>query len=94
MPERNVKVVHDYNRRSQRKSYEADAIFSFDSRPYAGQLKNVSADGAFIETKQIDKIPVGEKITISIPFTDGKKHVKKKGVIKWKNNDGFAIEFV
>lgn len=85
---------HEYNRKAQRKTYAADAIFSVDNRPFPGYVKNVSTGGAFVETKSVDKVPVGEKITISIPFTDGSRHVKKKGVVKWKDLTGFAIEFV
>ena len=35
----------------------------------------------------------GDVVIISIPFTDGRKSIKRKGRVLWNNNEGFALEF-
>ena len=90
-------MVHQplgYNRIHERKRYAAEIIFSHKGKAYSGSIKNISLGGAFIATSSVNQFSSGDLITLSIPFTSGKKHVKRKGRVQWLNNEGFAIEFV
>ena len=83
----------NYTRRHDRKLYGADVIFAHKGRLYNGTLKDISLGGAFITTTMINKFSVGDKITVSIPFSSGDSHVKRDGRIAWLNDEGFAAEF-
>lgn len=84
---------HDFRRKYERKDYNTPIVFSSDGRVYQGYLKDISIGGAFIFSKHTHHLMEGERITISVPFTDGRKHVKRSGDILWKNSTGFAITF-
>lgn len=81
-------------RNFERKRYGVDIMFSHKNKGYRGRLKDVSLGGAFIISNNVNQFDEGELITVSIPFTSGNKHVKRRGRIKWMNNEGFAIEFL
>jgi len=85
---------HDFDRRYDRKVYGAHIVFAHENNAYAGTLKNISLGGAFISTRSVRHVSTGDKVTVSIPFTSGAKHVKRIGLIKWLNKEGFAIEFL
>ena len=81
-------------RRHERKDYGTNIVFAIKDRAYSGILKNISVGGAFIATPSVNQVSVGDMITINIPFTDGRKHLRRKARIKWANNEGFAVEFL
>lgn len=56
---------------------------------YEGRLKNYSSHGLFIAASISP--PIGEIITVSLPYLDGKAG-KCKGQIMWCNKSGFGIE--
>lgn len=86
-------LSHEYRRRYERKYYSADILFSIDDKVYRGSLKNICLGGAFVMAKHTEHLWEGDVVTLSIPFTDGGRHVKRSGRIKWKNSTGFAITF-
>ena len=83
----------NYTRRHERKLYGADVIFAHKGRLHNGTLKDIRLGGAFIITTMPNKYSVGDKITVSIPFTAGDTHIKRDGHITWLNDEGFAVEF-
>ncbi len=89
-----IKENYGFKRTHERKNYAVEIIFSHQGRAYAGSIKNISLGGAFIASSSVNNFASGDLVTLSIPFTTGKKHVKKKGRIQWLNNEGFAIEFM
>ena len=78
----------------ERKDYSANIVFAHKKEAYRGTIKNLSLGGAFIATAFVNQFDVDDYITISIPYTTGRKHVKRQGRIKWTNDEGFAIEFL
>lgn len=86
--------IFDFKRRHKRKNYQADVVFAHEHRAYNGRLKNLSLGGAFIATRDVNQVSGEDIITITIPYTSGQKHVKRRGVVKWTNNEGFAVEFL
>jgi len=83
-----------FRRSHERKRYGAEVAFYFKNRPYSGMMKNLSIGGAFVATASVNQFSAGDLITLSIPFTSGNRHVKRKGRINWMNNEGFALEFI
>lgn len=88
-----VNRSHDFRRKYERKHYSADIVFASNGRIFQGNLKDISVGGAFVLSKHANQLIEGEVVTISIPFTDGRKHVKRSGRVLWKNSTGFAIDF-
>lgn len=84
---------YDFKRHHERKKYGVDIIFAHKGKAYRGIVKNLSLGGAFIVTTSVNLFSRGDLITINIPFTTGKKSIKRKASVKWLNNEGFAIEF-
>jgi Tfp pilus assembly protein PilZ len=91
-----IKMTEDFGfkRIHDRKTYATEVIFSHHDKAYAGRVKNISLGGAFVATSSVNQFSSGDVITLSIPFTAGQKHLKRKGRIQWLNNEGFAIEFI
>jgi len=83
-----------FKRIHERKLYTTEVIFSHKDKAYAGRIKNISLGGAYIATSSVNQFSSGDVITLSIPFTTGQKHVKRRGRIQWMNNEGIAIEFI
>lgn len=84
---------HNFRRKYERKYYNTHIVFSSDGRVYQGSLKDISIGGAFVFSKHTSHLMEGDWVTISIPFTNGRKHVKRSGEVLWKNSTGFAITF-
>ena len=82
-----------FKRFHERKIYTKEVAFSHNNKAYAGYIKNISLGGAYIATRSVNQFSTGDTITLSIPFSTGQKHVKRKGRIQWMNDEGFAIEF-
>ena len=85
---------HEFKRHNERKNYGADIVFACKGNAYRGIVKNLSLGGAFIATPSVNLFSQGDLITLNIPFTGGKRTVKRKGSVRWLNNEGFAIEFI
>ena len=81
----------DWDRRSEtRYPYSRYVLYATKNRLYQGDLKDYSLSGLFITTD--DVLPVGEIITVALPYTND-RNVKRKGQIVRANNDGFGVEF-
>jgi hypothetical protein len=83
-----------YRRLSERKIYQTEVTFSTGSKIFHATIKNLSRNGAFIDTRSISKIEKGEVIIISIPFANKQGCVKSKAVVMWSENDKFGIQFL
>ncbi len=57
-------------RRDIRKRYEAEIYFSVAQKAYTATIKNISRGGALIYTGGMPIITPGEKIILTIPFTN------------------------
>lgn len=83
----------EFRRRYNRKNYNSDVIFALKGMSFAGTLRDISMGGAFVMTLAVNQVYKGDLITISIPFTDGKKNIKKRARVLWTSGEGFAVEF-
>ena len=83
----------EFRRRYERKKYSSDVVFSLNGKAYAGTLKDISMGGAYVMTLSVNQVDRGDIVVISIPFTSGRKSIKRKGRVLWTNNEGFALEF-
>lgn len=83
----------EYRRRYERKNYTSDVVFSLKGKAFAGTLKDISMGGAFVMTLSVNQVYQGDVVTISIPFTSGRKSIKRRARVLWTSGEGFAIEF-
>ena len=83
----------ELRRRYERKKYNSDITFSLKGMSFAGTLKDISIGGAFVMTPSVNQVYKGDIISISIPFTNGKKSMNQRGKVLWANGEGFAVEF-
>ncbi len=88
-----VNQSHLYRRRYERKHYRVEVAFAYKGRLFTGNLMDISLGGAYIHIRNADRFWEGESVTITIPFTNGGKHVRRSGYITWKNSLGIAIAF-
>ncbi|PID39170.1 MAG: hypothetical protein CR984_07765 [Proteobacteria bacterium] len=49
--------------------------------------------GAFVMTPSVNQVYKGANIALTIPYTDGTKHIQCRGRVLWTSGEGFAIEF-
>jgi hypothetical protein len=83
----------EFRRRYERKNYISDVVYSLRGKAFSGTLKDISMGGAFVMTLSINQVYQGDVINISIPFTNGKKTIKRRARVLWTNREGFAVEF-
>ncbi len=58
---------------------------------YRAFVRNVSADGAFIETQR--PVPAGPKISLIVSLPDGQGSMKTTGDIVWVGDRGIGVKF-
>ncbi|MGA6925809.1 MAG: PilZ domain-containing protein [Desulfosarcina sp.] len=83
----------EFRRRYERKNYNTDIVFSLKEKAYAGTLKDIGMGGAFVMTLSVNQVCRGDVVVISIPFTNGRKNIKRRARVLWANLEGFAVEF-
>lgn len=83
-----------FRRRYERKNYNTDIVFSLSGKAFAGTLKDISIGGAFVMTLSVNQVSKGDAVVVSIPFTDGRKNIKRRARVMWTNEEGFAAEFL
>ena len=83
-----------YRRRDKRNEYVAEVYFSVKKKAFTATIKNISRGGALISTGGMPKINVGEKIIITIPFTDNTKHVKRNALVMWVDKKMMGVQFI
>jgi hypothetical protein len=91
---RDLLKLLDWQQRDQRrfprqKSTNPSRFFVQDQE-YQGVIKNVSADGMFIESPQ--NVAPGEKVTIVFSLFSFEDPIRITGQIAWKDRDGFGVK--
>ena len=63
------------------------------SGPFSGeeQARDISLGGIFVETAE--ELRPGEEIQLSIPFSNQELHIRLKGKVARKTEDGIGVEF-
>lgn len=79
----------DQRRFPRQKSTNPSRFFVQDQE-YQGIIKNVSADGMFIESPQ--NVAPGEKVTIVFSLFSFEDPIRITGQIAWKDRDGFGVK--
>ena len=88
-------VTGDFSRGASGLYFENGEIaYPVSEITIAGNLKDISMGGAFVITLSVNQVSKGDIITISIPFTSGKKNVKRRARVMWTSGEGFAVEFL
>jgi hypothetical protein len=79
-------------RRSEnRYPYEGPVFFATYSSFHAGELLNYSNSGLFIKSEAL--LPVGELITVAVPYLVTSNH-KRKAVVIWSEKDAIGVQFI
>jgi hypothetical protein len=80
-------------RKYLRKSCSENTFFATQTMVFEGLIKNISAQGVFIES--LLSLPVGQIITVAIPSNHHhrSKELKIEGMVVWTDEDGFGVEF-
>ena len=81
-------------RRDIRKKYVAEVYFSVAQKAYTATIKNISRGGALIYTGGMPIITPGEKIILTIPFTNKAQSVKRNAMIMWVDNELIGVQFI
>ncbi len=82
-----------YKRRNVRKKYEAEVYFSVAQKAYTATIKNISRGGALIYTGGMPIITPGDKIILTILFTNKAQSVKRNATIMWVDTEVIGVEF-
>jgi Tfp pilus assembly protein PilZ len=77
----------------ERKHYNAGVTINHKNNVYHGCLKDISLGGTFVITTSVNQFYPGDEVTITIPYENKKKFLRRRGLIKWMNNEGFALVF-
>ncbi len=78
-------------RRFPREESFSHISYHSNERLYTGNITNISLGGAFVQS--LDTFPVGQALTVVIPFTHKAETVKRTGKVVWNNGEGFGFEF-
>ncbi len=65
--------------------------FHSKERLYTGNIINISLGGAFVQS--MDPFPVGQTLSMVIPFNLKPETIKREGKVVWNSSEGFGIEF-
>lgn len=76
-------------RRIRRIPYSRYVFFATRRQFFEGELKDYSKYGLFIKSPVL--LPVGEIITVALPYSETEKE-KRKGTVVWRNIEGFGVE--
>jgi len=79
-------------RRSEgRYPYEGPVFFATYNSFHSGELLNYSNSGLFIRSEAM--LPVGELITVAMPYLVTDNH-KRKAVVIWSEKDAIGVRFI
>jgi hypothetical protein len=91
---RDLLKLLDWQQRDQRRFPRQNSAnpsrFFIQDQEYAGVIKNVSADGMFIESPQ--SVAPGEKVTIVFSLFSFEDPIRITGRIAWKDRNGFGVK--
>jgi len=76
-------------RKSRRMPYSRYVFFATRKQFFEGELKDYSKYGLFIKSPVL--LPVGEVITVALPYSETEKE-KRRGTVIWRNVEGFGVE--
>jgi Tfp pilus assembly protein PilZ len=65
--------------------------YTIGDRFYRDSMRDISLGGMFIETPLL--LEVGQEVTVSIPFSDGRPPVRLRGEVVRVAADGIGVRF-
>lgn len=81
-------------RKHDRKPYSATAILLVQNQEYVCSIQNISKGGALLSIDVTFPVSFGEMVDIEIPFSDGKRHVKKTAKVRRFSDKEIAVKFL
>lgn len=81
------KEIREYPRRPAVQQVD----YTIGDRFYQDAMRDISVGGMFIETSL--SLSIGQEVTVSIPFSDGRSPVRVRGHVVRVVRDGIGIRF-
>ena len=83
------------SRKNDRKNYFMSVHYIANDCLYCGFIKNISSGGVFIECPRntIQKLYIGQPVTLTFDHPDMKKHIKITGKITRIEDSGIGVNF-
>ena len=78
-------------REHQRKPFFMVVDYSTDDRVYKDYIQNISAGGAFIETRM--PFSVGQEVSLSFPLPNYQKYIRIAGEVVRISPEGIGVKF-
>lgn len=78
-------------REHQRKPFFMVVDYSTDDRIYKDYIQNISAGGAFIETRM--PFSVGQEVSLSFPLPNYQKYIRIAGEVVRISPEGIGVKF-
>ena len=81
-----------YDRRKRlRKAHSIQVAYSTQDRTFKDFVRNISIDGAFVQTPM--RVPVGEQISLSFPIPNNGGYFRLNGEMVWSSARGGGVKF-
>ena len=77
-------------RKDPRQPFSRYVFYATAHHFYEGDLVNFSRGGICIQSSEIP--PVGEMVTVALPYSE-EKNDKRKGQVVWTDHEEFGVEF-
>lgn len=87
-------LKHKNKRKHDRKLCNTIALLIIQNQEHTCMIKNISRGGALLSIGVHFPLKIGELMEIQIPFSDGKRYVKKTAKVKRFNDKSIAIKFL
>ncbi|MGD9368409.1 MAG: PilZ domain-containing protein [Desulfobacteraceae bacterium] len=81
-------------RKHDRKLCSTMAQLVIQNNEHTCRIENISKGGALLSIGVHFPLKIGELVEIQIPFSDGKRYVKKTAKVKRFNDKNIAIKFL
>ena len=81
-------------REHDRKPYSATAILLIQNQEYVCSVENISKGGALLSIDVSFPVSFGEMVDVQIPFSDGKRHIKKTAKVRRFSDKEIALKFL
>ena len=78
-------------RKHPRYPYRKQIDFFAQNRRFVGTIRNIGRSGVFIETQR--RFPVGQKLTLALPFVNRNRGAMIKGEVMWSDATGIGVKF-
>jgi len=85
-------IPTEEQRKHLRKLYLKSVTIRVGDDTCSGMIQNISTGGVYIEADE--SFPVGQRMTISYPVSNGTDEIEIEGEVAWTDQEGFAMKYL